>query len=96
MLLMAENVPAEDALAAGFLLDVVAPEALDARIAEICERLKGNAPITMRVTKEAIRRLQNAGLPADDDLIRACYGSDDFHDGVKAFVEKRAPQWRGR
>ena len=96
MLLMAENLPAEEALAAGFLMDVVEPAALDARIAEICGRLNGNAPVTMRVTKEAMRRLQQAGIPDGDDLVRACYGSDDFHAGVKAFVEKRTPQWSGR
>ncbi len=94
-LLMAENLVAEDALAAGFLMDVVDPAALDARIAEICERLNGNAPVTMRVTKQALRRLQQAGIPDGDDLIRACYGSDDFHVGVKAFIEKRTPQWSG-
>ena len=96
MLLMAENVLAEDALAIGFLMDVLDPLALDARIAEICERLQGNAPVTMRVTKEAMRRLQHVGIPDGDDLVRACYGSDDFHAGVRAFVEKRAPQWSGR
>ena len=96
MLLLAENLPAEEALAAGFLLDVVEPAALDARVAEICERLSQNAPVTMRVTKEAIRRIQHAGLPDGDDLVRACYGSDDFRAGVKAFVEKRAVQWSGR
>lgn len=96
MLLMAENLPADEALAAGFLMDVVDPAVLDARIAEICERLNGNAPVTMRVTKEAMRRLQQAGIPDGDDLLRACYGSDDFHAGVKAFVEKRTSQWSGR
>lgn len=96
MLMLAENVPAEDAQAAGFVMDVLAPDALDARIAEICERLQGNAPVTMRVTKEAIRRLTHAGIPDGDDLVRACYGSDDFHTGVKAFVDKRTPEWRGR
>jgi enoyl-CoA hydratase len=96
MLLLAENLPAEEALAAGFLLDVVDPAALDARVAEICEWLSQNAPVTLRVTKEAIRRLQHAGLPDGDDLVRACYGSDDFRAGVKAFVEKRAAQWSGR
>ncbi|MEP7031184.1 MAG: enoyl-CoA hydratase/isomerase family protein [Pseudolabrys sp.] len=95
MLLMAENVAAEDALATGFLLDVVDPAALDQRIAEICERLSGNAPVTMRVTKEAMRRLQHARIPDGEDLVRTCYGSDDFHEGVNAFVSKRPPQWSG-
>ena len=96
MLLMAENLPAEDALAVGFLMAVVDPAALDARIAEICDRLNGNAPVTMRVTKEAIRRLHQAGLPNGDDLVRECYGSEDFRAGVKAFVEKQTPRWNGR
>jgi enoyl-CoA hydratase/carnithine racemase len=95
MLLMAENLAAEEALAAGFLMDIVDPAALDGRIAEICTRINGNAPITMRVTKEAIRRLQETGVSGGDDLVHACYGSDDFHAGVKAFVEKRTPQWSG-
>ncbi len=96
MMLMAENVPAEDALAAGFLMAVVDPMALDATVVAICERLAGNAPVTMHVTKEAMRRLQMAGLPADDDLVRAAYGSTDFHAGVKAFVEKRPAKWTGK
>ncbi len=96
MLLMAENVPAEDALAAGFLMDIVDPAALEQRIGEICERLSGNAPVTMRVTKEAMRRLQHASIPDGEDLVRAAYGSSDFHEGVEAFVAKRPPQWSGR
>ena len=96
MLLMAENMSAEDALTAGFLMAVVDPAALDQQITEICERLKGNAPVTLRVTKEAMRRLQQVGLPDGEDLVRACYGSEDFRLGVKSFVEKSSPQWSGR
>jgi enoyl-CoA hydratase/carnithine racemase len=93
---MAEYVPAEDALAAGFLMAVVDPATLVQNISEICERLAGNAPVTMRVTKEAMRRLQIAGIADGDDLVRACYGSDDFHEGVAAFVAKRPAQWKGK
>ncbi len=42
-----------------------------------------------------MRRLLHAGMPKDEDLIRACYGSEDFHTGAGCRVEKRTPQWRG-
>jgi enoyl-CoA hydratase len=96
MLLLAENLVAEEALASGFLSEIVAAAELDRRVGELTERLAHHAPITMRVSKEAIRRLLHAGLPASDDLSRACYGSDDFRIGMKAFVDKHQPQWTGR
>ena len=95
VLLLAENLDAEEALAGGFLSAIVEPAELDRRIAELCARLQQHAPITMRVTKEAIRRLLDTGLPNGDDLVRACYGSEDFRIGVRAFVEKKTPQWTG-
>ena len=96
VMLLAENLSAEEALAGGFVAEIVAPSDLDRRIGELTDRLVHNAPITMRVSKEAIRRLLHASLPSTDDLTRACYGSDDFRIGVEAFVEKREPQWTGR
>lgn len=95
MLMLAENLTAEESLTAGFLSEVVPPEQLDSRVQELCDKLAKNAPITMRVTKESIRRLLHAGLPAGEDLIRECYGSKDFHEGVEAFVAKREPRWKG-
>lgn len=96
MLLMAENLAADEALASGFIAEIVAPEALDTRIREVCARLERHAPVTMRVTKESMRRLLHAALPDGDDLVRSCYGSEDFRTGVRAFVDKKEPQWRGR
>src|SRR5215831_9820384 len=96
MLLLAENLSAEEALAAGFLTEIATPENLDRRVGELCARLAQHAPITMRVSKEAIRRLLRAGLLDGDDLVRACYASEDFRHGVEAFVGKREPHWTGR
>lgn len=96
MLLLAEMLAAEELLAAGFLAEIVTADELDARVNQLCERLAGNAPITMRVTKESLRRLLHAGLPDGEDLIRQCYGSQDFHIGVESFMEKREPRWTGK
>jgi enoyl-CoA hydratase/carnithine racemase len=95
LLLLAETIGALEAQACGFVTKVAEPGALDAEVAAMCKRLAGHAPVTMRVSKEAIRRLVNAGLPDAEDLIRAAYGSADFKIGVNAFLDKQRPQWSG-
>lgn len=96
MLLLADNLAAETLLPAGFVTEIVPPDALDARLSALAGQLAGHAPITMRVTKEAVRRLVAAGIPAAEDLVHETYGSADFREGVAAFVARRPPRWQGR
>ena len=95
MLLLAEILGAGEALECGFLLQVCDVQTIDPALAQLCERLTALAPVTQSVTKEALRRLVAHALPGDEDLIRRCYGSADFREGVDAFVGKRPPVWQG-
>jgi enoyl-CoA hydratase/carnithine racemase len=96
MLLLAEMLTAEEAREAGYVSAIVEPDKLNAHVDDVLNRLVNHAPITMWVSKAAIRRILTATPIEDEDLIRAAYGSEDFREGVEAFVAKRKPQWRGR
>ncbi|WP_332748151.1 enoyl-CoA hydratase/isomerase family protein [Hydrogenophaga sp.] len=96
MLMLAEFIEADEALACGFLHAVEAPETVDNAAASLTQRLSALAPVTQRVSKAALERLATHDLADAEDLIRAAYGSDDFHEGVAAFVAKRPPVWSGQ
>jgi enoyl-CoA hydratase/carnithine racemase len=92
----ARMVSADEAHAAGLVSAVVPAEEIEAHVFELAERVAGHAPITLRVTKEALRRLREANVPDGADLVAEAYGSEDFRQGVAAFLEKRRYTWTGR
>jgi enoyl-CoA hydratase/carnithine racemase len=97
LLLTARLVDAAEAKAIGLVDEVHPAETLGARTRELADRIAGHAPLTMAAAKEATRRLLAARAPGSlEDLILSCYLSEDFQEGVRAFLERRTPQWRGR
>jgi enoyl-CoA hydratase/carnithine racemase len=95
MIFTARLFSAEEALSAGLVTELLPDQpALIARAAELATLVAGHAPLTMRATREALRRLRD-NLPPDEDLIRLCYTSQDFREGMDAFLTKRTPVWRG-
>jgi enoyl-CoA hydratase/carnithine racemase len=97
MLYTAELMGAERAYQLGLLNALVAEDALESEAEALADRIAGNAPLTIRVTKEALRRIREHGASAEDtDLIQTCYQSDDFREGMTAFLAKRPAKWSGR
>jgi enoyl-CoA hydratase/carnithine racemase len=84
---LARPIEADEALACGLATEVVARKRAEQRVHELCELLASHAAITMRVTKEALRRLRD--VPDGDDLVREAYGSAEFRETVERFLSRR-------
>ena len=91
----ARLIEAEEAAGIALLHEVVEDlPALERRADELARLVAGHAPLTLRATKQALHRMQSKGCE-DEDLILMCYQSQDFHEGMDAFLNKRQPQWTG-
>jgi enoyl-CoA hydratase/carnithine racemase len=91
----ARLIEAEEALAAGVVSELLDDhESLMRRAAELAQTIAGHAPLTLRATKEAMRRIRQ-GRTDGGDLIAMCYTSADFREGLEAFLAKRKPEWKG-
>lgn len=91
-------IEADEALRIGLVNELVDDhEAVIARSDALARQIAGHAPLTMRATKELLRRLrQRPDEVNDDDIVGMVYTSADFREGLDAFLTKRKPNWKGR
>ncbi len=96
LIFTARLMKADEALQIGLVMEVhESHDALMNRAQELATSVAGHAPLTLRATKEGLRRLATSDY-RDDDLITLCYTSADFKEGMTAFLQKRKPDWQGR
>jgi enoyl-CoA hydratase len=91
---------AQEALDMGFVQRVLADEELDAAVTTTATAIAENAPLTIALAKAAARELAKPEAKRDlgrlDDMVKACFDSQDYAEGRRAFMEKRKPNFQGR
>ncbi len=98
MFLTAQPVETDDLLRIGYLDEVVAPEKLMPRVAELAGHIAANAPLAVAATKRALNQVAAHALDLDElrESRRLCGASEDHKEGLKAWAEKRTPVFTGK
>jgi len=100
LILTGEHIKADEAYRIG-LVDMVVPKAeLDEAVTKMCSRIAAKSPVAMAMAKESINMGMQAdlrtGLSIEARCFCMCFGSEDRVEGMKAFLEKRKPEFKGK